>query len=318
VLGELVAGANGYGVTGLVPAAIIRVAPTNTLEFGFDVGRAVSLATSVLTEGDIILIEQQICICERECDFETHEGLGPVEDYQPWYDAIEIATASGITVVEAGGNGAMTLDDPACANRFNRAFRDSGAIIVGAGTPDTRVRVPSSSWGGRIDLQGWGAAVTTTGYGDLFDPSDVLQRYTDTFGGTSGASPIVASAAVIVQGVRRAHGLGPLSPAALRALLVDTGTPEGDPTHRIGPLPNLPAALASVLVPTPTSTPRRTATATRTRTPTSTRTTTPTSAQRLIAEVVRAIFRGGAFDLNADGRVTAADVTTAARGDAAP
>jgi hypothetical protein len=250
VLGQLVAGDNGYGVTGLVPAAIMLVAPTNTLEFAFDVGRAVDLATSVLGAGDVIVIEQQLCICDRDCDFETQEGLGPVEDFQPWYDAIATATALGITVVEPAGNGSMSLDDPACFDRYNRAFRDSGAIIVGAGTPDTHAATSTSSWGSRIDLQGWGAMVTTTGYGDLFDPGDVRQRYSRTFGGTSSASPIVAGAAIIVQSVRRAHLLAPLSPSALRRLLVDTGTPQRDPARHIGPLPNLPQALASFLPPT--------------------------------------------------------------------
>lgn len=338
VLGLLAAGDNGFGVTGLVPRAIVRIAPTNTLEFAFNVGRAVSLATSVLLEGDIILIEQQICICGRECNFETQEGLGPVEDFAPWYDAIATATAAGITVVEAAGNGAMSLDDPACAQRYNRALRDSGAIIVGAGTVDTHAPVVSTSWGSRIDLQGWGDAVTTTGYGDLFDPGDVRQRYTHTFAGTSSASAIAASAAVIVQGVHRAHGLNPLSPAALRRLLVDTGTPQGDPGRNIGRLPNLRQALNSFFTRTPT--PRSTATSTRSQTPTRTRTRTPTPTftrsrtptrtatprptatptatptlvEQMLANVVRAIFRGGNFDLNADERVTAADLTCAARG----
>lgn len=337
VLGELVARDNGYGVVGLVPGVTVRVIPTNTEEFGYDIGRAVNLAASVLAEGDVILVEQQICICDRICDFETQEGFGPVEGFQPWYDAIATATALGVTVVEAAGNGNRSLDESACRGQFNRSSRDSGAIMVGAGTFDTHARVPTSSWGGRIDVQGWGDNIITTGYGDLFDPGDVRQRYTQVFGGTSGASAMVAGIAVVVQGVRRASGLAPLSPAALRQLLVDTGTPQSAPARNIGPLPNLPRALAQfVLTVTPT---RATATTTRTRTPTATPTRTPTSTPTntalptttpsvtrtrtrtmaptpmplgpLVMSVVHGIFRGNGVDTNADGRVTAADVTCA-------
>jgi hypothetical protein len=57
-----------------------------------------------------------------------------------------LATAKGVIVVEAGGNGADNLDDavynapagvfpPGWKNPFNRANRDSGAIVVGAGAP---------------------------------------------------------------------------------------------------------------------------------------------------------------------------------------
>ncbi len=234
VLGEIVGGDNGYGVIGITPAASAFVAPANTVEFGENEARAINLAAATLNAGDAIQIELQNTVC----------GLnnGPMEWYQPEFDAIANATANGIVVVEAAGNGGVNLDDPSCESRFDRAVRDSGAIIVGAGFPATHEKLDFSDYGNRVDVQGWGVLVTTTGYGDKFDPGDIRQRYTTNFTGTSSASPMVTGAILAIQGVRKAAGLTLLSPDQLRQLLVDTGTPQAGSTH-IGPLPNVSAAL---------------------------------------------------------------------------
>ncbi len=247
VLGVLGARRNGYGVGGLAPAASHRVAPVFTAELGYDVGRAVSIATGVLGPGDVILLEQQIGVCGSLCDNAAATGCGPVEYYLPWYDAIATATALGITVVEAAGNGNVDLDGPACGGLFDRQRADSGAIIVGAGSPFDRSRLFFSSYGSRVDVQGWGIFVTTTGYGGLFDPDDVRQRYTDSFSGTSSASAIVAGVVAAIQGARIAAGNDPFTPRALRAHLRATGTPQTlgafALTGTIGPLPNLARAI---------------------------------------------------------------------------
>ena len=49
----------------------------------------------------------------------------------------------------------------------------------------------------RVDLQGWGERVCSTGYGDYeLVGGDSNQAYTADFAGTSSASPLVAGAAV--------------------------------------------------------------------------------------------------------------------------
>jgi serine protease len=240
VLGELRGGRNGYGVTGLGTRAHIFVAPANTAEFGYNLPRAISLATGRLRAGDVILIEQQLAVCGGAFG-------GPVEYYQSIFDVIRTATARDIVVVEAAGNGNVDLDQPACMGRFNRGLRDSGAIIVGAGQPRTRERLTFSSFGSRVDLQGWGSDVTTTGYGDAFDPGDIRQRYTFLFNGTSSASAIVAGAVLEIQGVLKNVTRSVARPKALRAALVATGSAQGQqvPGH-MGPLPNVGAALIYV------------------------------------------------------------------------
>jgi hypothetical protein len=229
---------NSYGVTGLVPAATLLVAPAMTVPHGYNLARAVNLAAQALDPGDVILIEQQNYVCGGN-------QFGPVEWSPPVFDAIASATALGIVVVEAAGNGSVDLDAPECAGWFDRSVRDSGAIIVGAGAPGSRMRLSFSSYGSRVDLQGWGESVATAGYGALFDPGDVRQRYTAHFSGTSSAAPIVVGAVAAVQGALLAQGMDPLAPAEIRELLASTGTaqPEPDTGTPIGPLPDIGAAL---------------------------------------------------------------------------
>ena len=108
------------------------------------------------------------------------QGYVPVSYWPDDLTAIQYATALGILVVEAAGNGAQHLDDdvyagpgpgfrPTRLNPFVRDGLDSGGILVGAGAPPSgdhgpdRSRLPFSNWGTAIDAQGWGRDVATTG-----------------------------------------------------------------------------------------------------------------------------------------------------------
>ncbi|NIL99971.1 MAG: S8 family serine peptidase [Acidobacteria bacterium] len=248
VLGELVAGDNGYGVTGIANQADIGMVTHIPVGMSYSVARAIECATGFMGPGDVLLIEAQT--------------VGPNSLFVPpeWdaaeYDAITVATAAGIVVVETAGNGNEDLDGAAFGGAFDRSVRDSGALIVGAGAnlyyvgtqPDLS-RLDISTYGSRVDLQGWGDDVLTTGYGDVFDGGgDPNQYYTELFNGTSSAAPMIAGAAAIVQGVQIACGGSPLDPIEVRELLVSTGTPQvpGPFPGNIGPRPNLAAALARV------------------------------------------------------------------------
>jgi subtilisin-like proprotein convertase family protein len=243
VLGEMGGADNGYGVTGAVPDATFGMVTQDPVGLSNSVSRAISCATPLMGPGDVMLLETQA---------DGPLGLLPSEWVQDVFDAVSIATAAGITVVAAAGNGSADLDDPAHGGLFNRAFRDSGAIIVGAGAPPgtgqpDRSRLSFSTYGSRVDVQGWGGSVTTAGYGGLFDGGgDPDQYYTSTFSGTSSASPIVASAAAALQGIRMAAGAPPLDPILVRQILTDSGSPQqGGPfgAGNIGPRPNLGAAI---------------------------------------------------------------------------
>jgi serine protease len=241
VLGQLIATANAFGVTGLAQGSEIGMVNATTQQ-GWAVPDAVTIAHQHLAAGDVMLIEQQ------------YPGVRGADDYVPierWpavYDAIRLATLDGIIVVETAGNGAVDLDGAAYGTPFPDGKPDSGAIVVGAGSGDCSVPVNSrlafSTYGSRVDLQGWGQCVVTSGYGDLFNGGPNA-RYTDEFNGTSSAGAIVAAAAALYSSVFEAEVGVPPSPRNVRGRLVATGTAQGaGRAGHIGPLPNLAAALA--------------------------------------------------------------------------
>ena len=256
VFGEMVGKDNGYGVTGGVPDASMHgISPTRRNASGtgtqYVPAAALTYVAQFLSPGDVVLIEQQ-----------TPGPAGgtayvPLEWTQSGFDAMKTLSNLGIIVVETGGNGGQDLDSAPMMGRFNRAVRDSGAIIVGAGSSADRTALNFSSHGTRVDLQGWGQNIATTGSnGNLYGgntPASVNYRYTRSFSGTSGAGPIVTNAVVAVQSYLKATGQGVWTSAQLIDLLRRTGTPQNG-TRLVGPLPNIAAALKEIEVDPPVTT----------------------------------------------------------------
>ena len=258
VFGEMVGRDNGYGVTGGVPDATMRgISPTRARPQGgttYNTAAALTYVGQFLKPGDVVLVEQQ-----------TPGPAGgtayvPIEWTQANFDAIKGLGALGIIVMETGGNGGQDLDSAPMLGRFDRTVRDSGAIIGGAGSATTRAALNFSSYGTRVDLQGWGEHITTTGSGgNLFGgtaPENLTRRYTRSFSGTSGAGPIVVNAIAAVQSYLKATGRPVYDSAKMRDLLRRTGTPATG-TRIMGPLPNLAAALEATWRSTARSSPPR-------------------------------------------------------------
>lgn len=149
--------------------------------------------------------------------------------------------------IEAGANGTQDLDDPSWEGVFDRNLRDSGAVMVGAGTPTGRVAEWFTNYGSRMDVHAWGSEIVTTGYGDLYRGGSLQTEYTSDFGGTSGASPMVTGAALCLQGISRQVYGTHLPPPLLRRLLNETAVPHLDPVKEIGPRPDLGAAVERLL-----------------------------------------------------------------------
>jgi subtilisin family serine protease len=261
VLGEMVSLPSARGTVGISheAKAVVQSAIINGV---FNTAGAIASAASVLGAGDVILIELQ--------------ATGPNNKYvamQYWNDvfsAIVAATAKGITVVEAAGNGNENFDLPI----FNGTGlqKDSGAIVVGAGVPPAthvdfdgfgaalpgytslgvpRSRIFFSNHGKILSVHGWGWHVTTLGYGDAQGGASENTWYTLRFSGTSSASPIVTGAVACLQGRAKARTGAFLSPQKVRQILMSTGTPQvagpGVPlSQRIGPLVNLPRAMKKI------------------------------------------------------------------------
>lgn len=134
-------------------------------------------------------------------------------------------------------------------------YGDSKAIIVGAGGvypggtyPEGDLqRLSFSSFGSRFDVQGWGENVVTTGwYGDLYNIEGKPYWFTNSFSGTSSASPIVAGGAACLVAYYRHNVFNlTLSPSYIRGILAGTGTPQvTPPVGNIGPRPNLLTAIS--------------------------------------------------------------------------
>jgi hypothetical protein len=143
---------------------------------------------------------------------------------------------------------------------------NNGAMVFGSTSPPTvlteAVRTQNSNFGSAVDLHAWGAAIVTSGYGGIAQPVDTTgngipdtvpanlaplntqrnQLFTGTFGGTSGATPMVAGAAAVLQSQWRQRNGQAATQAALRQLLTSTGTPAANGAS-IGVMPNLRDAL---------------------------------------------------------------------------
>ena len=237
VLGEICSVDNTVGCVGIVPA-VASVDVTSHSGSLSNVPNAIVAALVTMSFGDVLLLEVQTT---------TPVFGAPIELLDVSFEAIRLATALGIVVVEAAGNGTNDLDN--ITNAAGAGFRDSGAIIVGAAT-STAPHSPMSftSAGNRVDCYAWGENVDTTSSTGSSPYSTTAYR--STFNGTSSASPIIAGAALAVQGIVEAAGGGRLSPLQMRNVLGDTttGTASNDPANDlIGVMPNLKKIIEKTL-----------------------------------------------------------------------
>lgn len=246
VLGEVCAVDNTVGCIGIVPE-IASVDVTSHSGSLANVAAAITAALPTLAPGNVLLLEVQT-VTPAAPVFGA-----PIELLDDAFEAIRLATALGVSVVEAGGNGSNDLDTVTnfagqrVLNPTNADFRDSGAIIVGAASSAVpHARMNFSSFGPRIDVYAWGQNVNTTDS----NSAGATNLYTTTFNGTSSASPIITGAALAVQGVVTAAGGAPLSPLVIRRVLSDpaTGTASNNPVaDEIGVMPNLRAIIENQL-----------------------------------------------------------------------
>src|SRR5215218_2152813 len=111
VLGMLVARHDGRGVSGICPDAAVR-AVSYQPEDRWGSARAVKRAADLLRPGDIMLLEMMRPGPRTPPDAADAFGYLPVDYWPDDLTAIQYATALGIVVVTAAGNGAQHLDDP--------------------------------------------------------------------------------------------------------------------------------------------------------------------------------------------------------------
>ncbi len=235
VIGEIASEWDQFGMTGLADLCAVKV-HSHMRQFW---ASSVNVAAANTPVGGFIVLEVQLSFQGK---------TSPMESRQDVFDAVRNATLAGKHVIAAAGNGSNNLDSAIYGGIFNRNIRDSGAVIVGATEGSQLIKAGFSNYGSRIDANGWGRNVATTGYGVLFNPGgDVRQQYTTSFSGTSSATPIVTGSAMALAGASSEQNDITLSPAQLRTLLQQNGTDV--PGGQIGKRPDLVKLLAAIGLP---------------------------------------------------------------------
>lgn len=235
VLGIMYADKGAYGISGMAYNASEAILYPEWQQSGYNRINAITVAIQNSVAGDVIVYEMQT--------YGQGSNYVPAEFENTVWDLTKAATDAGIVIVEAAANGNQNLDSAYYAPYRNRG--NSGAIIVGGGTANTlHDRISYSTYGSRVDVQGWASNVRACGYGDLIMlGGDFNQGYTN-FSGTSSATPIVASCVVVLQSYYHSLTGSYMTGPALRQLLQQTGIAQGTGVAgNIGPLPDMQAAI---------------------------------------------------------------------------
>ena len=255
VLGQMVSLDNDSGTKGTGHGSTeVFFSPTYN-GMSYNVAGAIYRAIDALPEGAVLVLE--VHTPGPNSPGGSQVGYVPNEWRLSDYNATVAAVSNGLVVVAAAGNGGENLDDPIYStdNGGHWPFlpeNDSGAILVGAGGAPAscygntfRGRLGFSNYGQRVNVQGHGECVYTTGYADLFDESGC--DYTAYFSGTSSATPIVAGACMLIQEYAQDTFGRPLTSWEMREALMASGNAQaGNASEHIGPLPDVLEAIAAL------------------------------------------------------------------------
>jgi hypothetical protein len=207
VLGVVLAIDNTVGVVGIAPgttAAVISYFDPRVVDgsprVNINIADRIATATTRIGLGDVLLLEVQV-----PGTVDGRRTVIAAESERGIFDAIRLATAVNVSVVEAAGNGNAPLDNFVAGGQrvLQRGVRESGAIMVGSCRSSVpHARLASSNFGTRVDCYAWGEDIVTTG-----NPTQPAANNAywlgpgadQLFGGTSGASAIIAGVCLLVQ-----------------------------------------------------------------------------------------------------------------------
>jgi serine protease len=248
VLGIIMMRPNEEGAIGIVCGAKGYVISQYRSDGSMNTADAILAAIDHLHFGDILLLEAQVL------DSTERDKLWPVEIQDAIYSVIRLATALGIIVIEAGGNGNLNGNEGNDLDQFMLSgkklldpnsldFRDSGAIIVAAASQTLPYkRLYFSNYGERINCYARGEFVLTAG-NYPGNSGLAINTYTSNFGGTSSATAIIAGAAIAIQSIKEANHQSRFSPFQMRNILSDhsngTSSVNGNLADKIGVMPDL-------------------------------------------------------------------------------
>ena len=237
VVGQVSAIDNKKGIIGIASgvgtvklSSHYRISITGS-ESSLNVSEAILSTIPKINKGDVLLLEVQRANSDGDWDLPVPTECNIIDFW-----TIKLATILGIIVVEAAGNGGNNLDNLShfgftnnTLNKSSLDYLDSGAIMVGAcsdSVPHTRMGF--SNFGSRIDCCSWGNwSVTTTGYGDAGGVDGGKSSYTNSFSGTSSASPIIVGVILLIQSYSKNYCGKTIDPDTMREILRNSlnGTP---------------------------------------------------------------------------------------------
>lgn len=250
-MGVLFGNNGSYGITGIAHGAQQVWLYPEWQQSGYSRTNAITQALNNSVIGDVIVFEMQAYGFNGTV---SDPRFVPAEyDILVW-NLTKALTDAGRIVVAAAGNGFQNLNSLDYQNYLN--YGDSGAIIVGAGTANLSHSIYSyvsggitygSTYGARVDVQGWFLNVRTTGaipgYGALLFNNDFNQSYM-SFIGTSAATAQIGGVVSVLQSYYKSQTNNTLTSQQMRTILKSTGVAQGgDLTKNIGPIPNMLAAL---------------------------------------------------------------------------
>jgi subtilisin family serine protease len=214
--GCIAAGNNSFGVIGIAHSAAFYFYDTDDLD------KIVQQANP----GDIVSLDIQYTI--------ANIGNLPMIISKSWWDAIKNLTEKQVIVLLAAGNGSLDLSD----KNICRDYGDSGAILVGSCNSHNGDRRYSSNYGHYASLiNSWGDSVVTTGYSSLQKLPGNNRNYTNTYSGTSSATPLCAGALALLQSHAKQRGVM-LTPEAMK-LLIESSDYNEAAGKGIGKRPNV-------------------------------------------------------------------------------
>lgn len=204
-VGILLARPNDFGMTGMCHDAELYLYNNQLRDDALRIQTPKDLLRHV-EPGDIVAINRQ------SANINVLTTVLPSLHELDWWSAAKALSERGAVVIFAAGNGSSQSDAAQSTTRgygvdlsqwpYFEDFGDANAIVIGAchswdGKPH---QYSNYSYRYRM-LNAWGDSVATLGGGGLHKgDSDSQDRdYTDTYAGTSSATPLVAGALSLIQ-----------------------------------------------------------------------------------------------------------------------
>lgn len=250
-VGLLLARSNAFGMTGICHASELYMYDNRATDTRDQWQTPKDLLRHV-RPGDIVAVNRQTANINVLSTF-----LPSLHD-QLWWDSTRALTQRGAVVVNAASNGSNATDASKGVTRGYgvdlsqwRYFEDLGdadAILIGACQSWDGKAHQYSNYGYRYRmLNAWGDSVATLGYGELQDKAGNDRDYTNTYAGTSSATPLVTGALALIQSYAIEHHHIYLNANQMHLLVMESGYLDATLPHTdvlpMGARPNVHGAL---------------------------------------------------------------------------